>query len=118
LLQLSDAHPSRPVGTLGHNNRTTWFQDNINAIFQANGPLGMFNQVSPLVLLHHFSLVSNQARELYDHQHSNNQSGATHKDVPPWVQNFFVCLKLSKMCLLRLIRQPVPGMKGAVLCLG
>jgi hypothetical protein len=54
------------VGTLGHNNWTTWFQDNIDAIFQANSPLGMFNQVSPLVLLQDFSAASNQARDLYN----------------------------------------------------
>jgi hypothetical protein len=80
-LQLAAAHPSRLVGTFGHDDLTTWFQDNIDAIFQADGPLGMVNQVSLLILLHHFSLASNQARELYDCQHSKYQSGATHKDV-------------------------------------
>jgi hypothetical protein len=46
-------------------------------------------QQSPLILLCHFCCASNQARGLYDCQHSNNQSGAAHKDVPPWVQKFF-----------------------------
>ncbi len=77
------------VGTLGHNNWTVWYQDNIEAIFQSDGPLGMYNPISPLVLLHHFALASNQAREVYDQQHSNHQTGATHKDVPPWIQSFF-----------------------------
>jgi hypothetical protein len=62
LLQLAGAHPSRLVGALGHNNQTTWCQDNNDVIFQAIGLLGMFNQVSPLVFLRHFSLASNQAR--------------------------------------------------------
>ena len=51
LLQLAGAHPSRWEGTLGHNNWTPWFHENVNAIFQADSPLGMFNQVSLLVLL-------------------------------------------------------------------
>jgi hypothetical protein len=89
-----------PPGTLGHNNRTAWFQENIQAIFQADGLLGMYNQVSPLVLLHHFSVASNQARDLYDRHHSNDQSGAEHKDLPPWAGHFFICLKPSKMFLL------------------
>ena len=42
LLQLAGAHPTGLVGTLGHNNRTAWFQDNIQAIFQADGPLIKF----------------------------------------------------------------------------
>jgi hypothetical protein len=65
-LQLAGAHPSSLVGTLGHNNWTAWFQDNIEAIYQSNGPLGMYNPISPLVLQHHFSLASNQARGVYD----------------------------------------------------
>ncbi len=91
LLQLASAHPNGLIGTLGHNNWTTWFQENIDAIFQANGPLGMFNQISPMVLARHFSMASNQAKELYDCHHSNNQSGAAHKDALPWAQQFF-CL--------------------------
>jgi hypothetical protein len=87
-LYLAGAHPSRLVGTFGHNNRATWFQDNIDVIFQADGLLGKFKHVSPLILLRHFSLASNQARELYDCQHSNNQAGADQEDVPPWVQFF------------------------------
>jgi hypothetical protein len=118
ILQLAGAHPSGLVGTLGQNNRTVWFQDNIEAIFQSVGPLGMYNPISLLVLLLCFALASNQAREVYDQHHSNNQTGATHKDVPPCIQNFFVCLKPSRMCLLFLPRQWRPGMKGAVLCLG
>ena len=62
LIQLAGAHPSSWEGTLGHNQRTQWFNENVDAFFQADGPLGMFNQVSPLVLLRHFSAASNQAR--------------------------------------------------------
>ncbi len=79
------------IGTLGFNNRQSWFQQNIDAIFQSDGPLGMFNAISPLVLAHHFSTASNQAKEIYDCHHSNDQSGANHEDVPPWVQQF-ICL--------------------------
>ncbi len=89
LIQLAGAHPSGLIGTLGYNNRTSWFQDNIDVIFQADGPLGMYNRVSPLVLARHFSTASNQARELYDRHHLNDQSGAAHEDVPPWAQQLF-----------------------------
>jgi hypothetical protein len=86
ILQLAGAHPSGLIGTLGYNNRQTWFQENADAIFQSDGPLGMFNQVSPLVLARYFSIASNHAKELYNHHHSNNQSGAAHEDVPLWAQ--------------------------------
>ena len=89
LLQLAGAHPSGWEGTLGHNQRTQWFNENTDAFFQADGPLGMFNQVSPLVLLRHFSTASNQARALFDRSHSNDQSGTAHEDIPPWAQLFF-----------------------------
>jgi hypothetical protein len=91
ILQLAGAHPNGLIGTLGYNNRQSWFQENINAIFQSDGPLGMFNQISPLVLAWHFYTASNQAKELYDHHHSNDQSTAAHEYVPPWAQQFF-CL--------------------------
>ena len=71
LIQLAGAHPSSWEGTLGHNQRTQWFNENVDAFFQADGPFGMFNQVSPLVLLGHFSAASNQARALFDRRHSN-----------------------------------------------
>ena len=89
LIQLAGAHPSRWEGTLGHNQRTQWFTENVDAFFQADGPLGMFSQVSPLVLLRHFSAASNQARALFDRRHSNDQSGVEHEDIPPWAQQFF-----------------------------
>ncbi len=98
LLQLAGAHPSGWEGTLGHNNWTPWFHENVDAIFQADGPLGMFNQASLLVLLQQFSAASNQARVLYDRSHSNDQSGAAHKDVPPWALQFF-CLFESQQKL-------------------
>jgi hypothetical protein len=49
----------------------------------------MYNRVLPLVLARHFSTASNQARELYDCHHSNDQSGAAHEDVLPWAQQLF-----------------------------
>ncbi len=77
------------AGTLGHNYWTAWFQDSIEAIFQSDSSLGMCTPISLLVLLHHFALASNQAREVYNRQHSNDQTGAAHKDVTPWIQSFF-----------------------------
>jgi hypothetical protein len=91
ILQLAGAHPSGLIGTFGYHNRQTWFQENVDAIFQSDGPLGMFNRVSHLVLARHFSMASSQAKEMYDHLHSNDQTSAAHEDVPPWAQQFF-CL--------------------------
>ncbi len=51
----------------------------------------MYKTIYPVMLLHHIGLASNQVRELYNQQHSNDQTGSAHKDVPPWIQSFF-CL--------------------------
>jgi hypothetical protein len=51
----------------------------------------VFEQSQQLVLAWHFSTALNQAKELYNHHHSNDQSSAAHKDVLPWAQQFF-CL--------------------------
>ncbi len=89
ILQLTGAHPSGLIRTLGYTNWQSWFQESVNAIFQSDGPLGMFNQISLLVLAQHFYTASNQAKDLYYCHHSNDQSSAAHKDVPPWAQQFF-----------------------------
>jgi hypothetical protein len=89
ILQLAGAHETGLISTLGHNNRQGWFQDNIPVLFQADGPLGMFNVVSPLVLLRHFAVAQGQAKDMFDRFHSADQTGATHEDVPPWAQHFF-----------------------------
>ena len=36
-----------------------------------------------------FVITLNQARELYDRHHSNDQSGDEHEDAPPWAEHFF-----------------------------
>ena len=51
----------------------------------------MLNQISLLILAHHFSAASIQGRERYDRNPSANQSGAAHDNVPPWAEKFF-CL--------------------------
>ncbi len=89
ILQLAGAHPSRLIGTLGYHNQQTWFQANIDAIFQSDGPLGRCNRVSHLVLAWHFSMASSQAKDIYECLHSIDQTGAAHEDVPPWAQQFF-----------------------------
>ena len=96
LIQLAGAHPSGLISTLGHSNRTTWFQDNTEAIVQAGGPLGMFRSVSLAVLARHFTAASIQARDIYDHNHLVDQSGAAHKDEPPWAQHFFRLLEAQQ----------------------
>jgi hypothetical protein len=41
-------------------------------------------------------MASSQAKEIYDCLHSNNQTGAAHKDVPPWAQQFFRLFEAQK----------------------
>jgi hypothetical protein len=88
------------ISTLGHNNRLAWFQENTPVLFQADGPLGMFKVVSPLVLLRHFAVAQGQAKDMFDRSHSTDQTGAAHEDVPPWAHIFFDILRHSKMCRL------------------
>jgi hypothetical protein len=114
ILHLAGAHPNGLIRMLGYNYQQSWFQENIDATFQSDSPLGMFNQISPLVLAWHFFMALNQTKELYDHHHSNDQSSAAHEDVPPWAQQFFVCLKPSRICLLLLPRHLSLGARGAV----
>ncbi len=91
ILQLAGAHPTGLIGMLGHSNRSSWFQNNTTALFQADGPLGMFKEVSPAVLAQNFAVAQGQAKEYFDRNHSADQTGAAHKDVPPWASQFF-CL--------------------------
>ncbi len=44
ILQLAGAHPSGLIGTLGYHNQQTWFQENVDAIFQSDGPLGSLTE--------------------------------------------------------------------------
>jgi hypothetical protein len=60
----------------------------------------MFNLISPLVLARYFSLASIQARERYDWNHSADQSGAAHKDVPPWAEKFFLLFEEQQNMLV------------------
>jgi hypothetical protein len=82
ILKLAGAHPTGLIGTLGHSNRSSWFQNNTTALFQANGPLGMFKEVSPAVLERHFAVAQGQAKEYFDWNHSTDQTSAAHEDVP------------------------------------
>ncbi len=91
ILQLAGAHPTGLIGMLGHSNRSSWFQNNTTALFQADGPLGMFKEVSPAVLARHFTVAQGQAKEYFGRNHSADQTGAAHKDVPQWASQFF-CL--------------------------
>jgi hypothetical protein len=89
ILQLASGHENGFLGSLGQNSRLAWFQENIEAIFQTGGPLGMFKVVTAPVLARHFGNAQSHAKEFFDRYHSADQSGASHEDVPPWVQHFF-----------------------------
>lgn len=89
ILQLAGGHENGFLGSLGQNNRQAWFQENIEALFQTGGPLGLFKVITAPVLARHFTNAQSHARELFDRNHSADQTGTAHEDVPPWVQHFF-----------------------------
>jgi hypothetical protein len=89
LLELGRGHPDGITGAFGHNNRISWFRSNIVALFCKDGPLGSYVPVSANVLVCHVGQAQVLARSFYDRDHSNEQSGAAHKDVPKWARCFF-----------------------------
>jgi hypothetical protein len=89
LLEFGLGHPDGITGAFGHNNRISWFRLNIDALFCEDGPLGSYVPVSANVLVRHVAQAQVLTRSFYDHDHSNEQSGAAHKDVPEWARHFF-----------------------------
>ncbi len=49
----------------------------------------MFKEVSPAVLAQHFAVAQGQAKEYFDRNHSVDQTGAAHKDVPQQASQFY-----------------------------
>jgi hypothetical protein len=89
MIQLGAGHADGLAGSLGHNNRTAWMGENIDALFRVDGPLGSFHPLSLSVLMRHFSRAQNFARTFFDRDHSNEQSGAGQEEIPEWVRQFF-----------------------------
>ena len=89
LIELGRGHPDGIAGAFGHNNRISWFRANTNALFREDGPLGRYVTVSAGVLVRHVGRAQVLARSFYDRDHSNEQSGAAHEDVPEWARLFF-----------------------------
>jgi len=92
ILQLAGAHPDGIAGALGHGNRTRWLTLNLGRIFSGHGPCYKFKRVRPAILLKHFSRARTFAKGYYRRDHSNEQSGAGHEDIPQWVRHFFPLL--------------------------
>ena len=89
VLQLAGAHPEGIVGSLGHNNRSTWLRDNNNALFAADGPLSAYHPLTISVMQRHLRNAQQAARIVYERDHSNDQSGAAQEVVPSWARTFF-----------------------------
>ncbi len=89
LLELGQGHPDGITGAFGHNNRISWFRLNIDALFCKDGPLDSYVPFSANVLVRHVGRAQVLARSFYDRDHSNEQSGAAHEDVPEWSRHFF-----------------------------
>lgn len=81
VLQLPSEHPYRIVITLGCNNHATWFQNKIDTIFRANGPLGGSLLVSTQVLQDHPGAAQQLAQTQFDITPSNDTTGCSHEDV-------------------------------------
>ncbi len=88
LLELGRGHPNGINGAFGHNNRLSWFRSNIDALFCKDGPLGSYVPITSNVLVCHVGRAQLLARFIYDGDHSNEQSGAAHEDVPKWARPF------------------------------
>ena len=101
MIQLGAGHPDGLAGSLGFNNRTAWMIQNVDVFFRADGPLGSFHPVSVSVLMRHFSRAQNLARTFFDRDHSNEQSGASHEEIPEWVQQFFRVFEAQQNQLTR-----------------
>ncbi len=67
--------------------------NNTAALFQSDGLLGMFKEISMAVLARHFAVAQGEAKEYFDRNHLANQTGSAHKDVPQWASQFFCLLE-------------------------
>lgn len=89
ILQLGSAHQDGIIGAFGHNNKTRWFLDNIDAIFADDGPLRAYLRINARTLMRHFSEAQQLARSIYTQDHSNEPTGRGHEDIPQWTALFF-----------------------------
>ena len=90
ILQTASGHADGMIGALGHGRRQNWLQANLNAFFADDGPLSAFKKISAKTLMRRFGQAENLARSLYRQDHSNDQTGADHEDIPSWVRQFFL----------------------------
>jgi hypothetical protein len=117
LIQLAGAHPSRWEGTLGHNQRTQWFNENVDAFFKPTDLLEC-----SIECLHWFCFDIFQ-RHRIKQEHSLIADTRTTNPVLSMKifhrghNSFFGFLNHSKVCLQHLPRLLRLGVKGAVLCL-
>ena len=87
---MAKAHPDGIVGSLGHNNKKSWYIANLDRFFRPNeGPLSYFAPASYQVVQRHVSHAQALAKVYYTRDHSNDQSGANQEDVPEWAQAFY-----------------------------
>ena len=82
MLKLAAGDPEGIIAALGHKKPGRWVGTNINAFFQEDGPLGGFMPVASVIFQWYFSAVQRLARSMYNRDHSNDQSGSSHEDIP------------------------------------
>lgn len=88
LLQLAGGHSDGILAALGHNNRSAWFSENIDRLFQAGGPLGAYTRISTSVLQRHLGAAQRRAKLYFDRDHADG-GGQDHEDIPGWARAFF-----------------------------
>jgi hypothetical protein len=82
ILQLAKAHPQGFVGSIAHSVHGAWFAANVDILFQDYAPLGTFNPIEPQMLMRHFGVALQQAKDYFNQEHSSKQSGAGKEEIP------------------------------------
>ena len=89
LIQTASAHQDGIIAALGSGSRTAWITANIHSLFRGDGALRGFRQLSVPILMRRLREAQLFTRRIYDGDHSNDQTGASHEEIPPWVRAWF-----------------------------
>lgn len=88
-LQWESSHQDEFTGALGSINQSAWIHESIKSIYQDDGPLSGCQTLTPNVLLCHLHQAETVAWNMFNWEHSNCSSRASHEDVPGLAQCFF-----------------------------
>ena len=89
LLQTASAHQDGVIATLGSGARTAWVTANIDSLYRGDGAMCAFRPISVAIFMRKLREAQLFARRIFDGDHSNDQTGANHEEVPSWVRAWF-----------------------------